>query len=226
MKSIILIIHIAAGSFALLSGLVAIIATKGKTLHIAAGKIYFWSILMVAISAIGLSIYSLDLFLFSIALFTLQLAGMGFRIYQLRNQYKDYVKPAGVDWFLGVAPLFVNITILVWGVWYIIGSNYFGLTGIIFGSIGLIYSLLWLSILKKPPAENAFWVLFHIQTMGASYIAISTAFIVVNVNFLDPLFIWLAPSIIGTALIIYTAKRWKRKLTISAISGKKIHSSA
>ena len=51
---------------------------------------------------------------------------------------------------------------------------------------------------KKRPKG---WLLFHISGMGGSYIALVTAFLIVQVGTGAPLIVWLIPTIIGTPII-------------------------
>lgn len=49
------IFHVAAGSVALASGATALIAKKGGSLHRSSGKVFFWSMLLMAVSGIILA---------------------------------------------------------------------------------------------------------------------------------------------------------------------------
>ena len=49
---ILLPIHIAAGSVALLSAASALLTEKGKKFHVLIGKAYFWSMVIIFLTAI------------------------------------------------------------------------------------------------------------------------------------------------------------------------------
>ncbi len=51
------------------------------------------------------------------------------------------------------------------------------------------------------------WSLAHIAGMGGAYTATVTAFLVVNIGFLSKPVIFIAPSLIGTALIAWMSVR-------------------
>ena len=59
------IIHIAVGSIALLSGLLAIIFRNKEKTHKPFGKIYFWSMTIIFFTAIYMSVLHQNIFLFS-----------------------------------------------------------------------------------------------------------------------------------------------------------------
>jgi uncharacterized membrane protein len=54
--SLLLIIHIAGGTIALISGLFAMLTVKGSKNHRLAGKIYFWGMTAVFIGAVIVAI--------------------------------------------------------------------------------------------------------------------------------------------------------------------------
>ena len=63
---IILIIHIIAGAIALLGGLLAIIFRNNVKKHKPVGKIYFFAMTVIFLSAIFLSIFKSNVFLFCV----------------------------------------------------------------------------------------------------------------------------------------------------------------
>ena len=58
------------------------------------------------------------------------------------------------------------------------------------------------------------WLLKHISRMGGSFIATSTAFLLVNTS-IEPVWVmWLLPTVIGTPMIVVTSRKWKKKLSL------------
>ena len=77
--TLILIAHIAAGFTALFTGLIAIWAVKGGKTHILSGRIYYYAMVLVAITAVLLAVFKSLTFLFSIAVFSFYLTFTGYR---------------------------------------------------------------------------------------------------------------------------------------------------
>ena len=67
---ILLSIHILAGSVALVSAASALLTEKGKKFHVLIGKAYFWSMVIIFLTAIPMSIITGNVFLFLIAIFS------------------------------------------------------------------------------------------------------------------------------------------------------------
>jgi hypothetical protein len=58
------------------------------------------------------------------------------------------------------------------------------------------------------------WLLKHISRMGGSFIATSTAFLLVNTS-IEPIWVmWLLPTAIGTPMIIVASRKWRKKLKV------------
>ena len=69
----------------------------------------------------------------------------------------------------------------------------------------------------KKFVKNA-WLYDHISRMGGSFIATSTAFLLVNIQ-IEPVWVmWLLPTIVGTPMIVLASRNWKNKL-----EGKKVN---
>ena len=61
---ILLPIHILAGTIALLCAALAVSSEKGKRLHMISGRIYFWGMATIFLTAIPMSIISSTFFCF------------------------------------------------------------------------------------------------------------------------------------------------------------------
>ena len=80
---IFLIIHIAFGGMALVTGLLAILSKKGNRIHRGGGKIFVGSMVLTSVSAILLSFLNPNPFLMAIGFFSLYLTIAGW-IWALR----------------------------------------------------------------------------------------------------------------------------------------------
>ncbi len=206
-----LIVHIAGGATALIAGFVAMVAAKGGNLHRTSGRFFFWGMTLSCSSALYLGIAHLNPFLLVIAVFSYQTVAMGYRVLYLKRLHTGTVKPVIVDWLIGIVPAIFNISIFCWGIYEAVNSRYFGITGIVFGSIGLLNSFNWLKQFYFPPREKQHWLFAHFQGFGGAYIAATTAFLVVNINVLPGLLVWLSPTVVGATLITLTSIKYKRK---------------
>ena len=202
-------LHIAGGFLALAIGLVAMFTAKGSKAHKMSGKIYVWGMTAACGSAFYMAIAKPNPFLLMIGVFSYQLVAMGYRAVYLKKLHVKPIAPNWLDWTIGLVPMLVNTIMTIWGIRTIMTGNIFGVTGLVFGAIGVTLAVSWLRQFFKRPVEKNHWVLRHFQNMGGAYIATSTAFLVVNVHFLPPLIIWLAPTIIGTAIMYVITSKYK-----------------
>lgn len=209
-----LLIHVISGFAALGTGLSALIAPKGKRLHVLSGRIFYYLMLSVAITAVVVSTVKLNLFLLLIA---------GFAFYQNVSGYRSVrnkaIRPRATDWFVtGVGLLTaismiltLNTILLVFG----------GISLFLVGSDIRTYSL----VLKGKPVPRLAWLSRHIGMMMGSYIATVTAFVVVNVQHIEPEWIpWLLPTVVGVPLMQYwTWKYTRRKQPVNVPATEKQH---
>ncbi|MEL7833425.1 hypothetical protein [Fodinibius sp. Rm-B-1B1-1] len=231
MIHIFLVIHIIAGFAALVTGFIAITTQKGKGWHIYSGRLYFWSMIIVAITAIILSAVRPNLFLLFISLFSFYLTWSGYRAIRWKNNPLPGIAHI-FDRLL--VPLFFAAGIAMIGlalgaIFELLHHPLLQKTKIIILVFGIIFAALtgrdlalrigWLVKTKFQ------WMFEHIQGMLAAYIATFTAFLVVNVTFLPMAVVWLAPTVIGTPVIAYWVRKYKRKFNrpnpSSKQSGKK-----
>lgn len=198
--SLILGVHIAAGTTALVTGFISIVSKKGQFIHRSSGKVYFWSMLVVALSAALMSLVKqLDFFLM-LSMFAGYAAFAGYRSILNKSRRANLL-----DWLMLAAALITCI--------FMIASGNMVLT--IFGTI---FTLLSVSdardFFRKDPSvfQQKRWLAVHISRMMTAYIATTTAFLVVNVSDEMPqqlnVIIWLAPTLAFTPLILYFVRKY------------------
>ena len=208
-----LIIHIAGGGTSLIAGFIAMMIEKGSPLHRKAGKFFFWGMTAACAAAVYLSVAHPNPFLLMIAVFSYQLVATGYRSLWLKKLFTGTVKPKPVDWLIGVVPTIFNISILIWGIDRVSHGNNFGITGIVFGVIGLLFAFNWLRGFFVPPKLKQHWLFSHFRGFGAAYIAATTAFLVVNIKFLPSLLVWLSPTVVGTIIITIVTISYRKKFS-------------
>ncbi|MBT1696676.1 DUF2306 domain-containing protein [Fulvivirgaceae bacterium PWU4] len=213
---ILLIIHIAGGTTALVSGLISMLTRKGGTAHRRAGKIYCWGMSAVFISAVILSLAKDNIFLLLVGFFSYYLTVRGYRILYLKNL------PAGqkamvIDWLItGLAGLFI-LALTGWGIFLLTLGHNMGIVAVAFAFIGSLFVRKDIRQFVRPPQEKMHWWYGHISSMGGSYISALTAFIVTNIQLPEYQWVlWLLPSVVGTMLILRTIRHYKTRFNKQA----------
>jgi len=201
--------HIAGGSLALVSGSISLLSRKGGKSHVSIGKVFYYAMAMVFITALFLSLYKDIVFLLMISFFSFYQVFYGYRSVRLKQDKTIY-------WLdilaAGISGLF-NLWLLVYGVYLLINGNWFGTAAIIFGLIGaqLVYSNIR-KIYKEPESEFH-WLYAHIAGMSGGFIAALTAFLVVNVQYEQfAIITWLLPTVVGVPFLLKTIRKYRRKL--------------
>ena len=224
MLKMILYLHIAGGSAALLSMFIPMVTRKGGLTHRRSGWVFVGGMTIVSITALALSVarYLFDprpeakafaLFLFYIAILTG--AGVSSGIRALRT--KDRTIARSHAWDIGLAAL-LTLTALAMAA-YGIRSGKALFVG--FSVIGLVNGVRGLKYCLRPPAHRMHWWFEHMSSMLGSCIAATTAFLVVNAPQAGlsrlSLIVWFAPVVIGgPAIAIWTAY-YKRRFANSVM---------
>ncbi|MEP7264136.1 MAG: hypothetical protein ABI772_06555 [Bacteroidota bacterium] len=208
---IILIVHIICGSIALLSGPVAMLNQTGNNLHRLSGKLFFYAMSVVFVTAIYLSIVHHLLFLFLIAIFSYYNIVIAYRALYLKKLGNGQ-KPKLIDWIITIITSVLHGSLIVWGIYvsFIMGQS-FGSVAVIFGSIGGLMNIRAFKHYINGYREKNDWLIVHISGMIAGYIAATTAFLVNVITFQPSFILWLAPSVIFVPYIIYTTRKFKKK---------------
>lgn len=197
--STLLVVHIAAGSLALIAGTTAAIAQKGSTLHKNVGLVFYWAMLATACTALVVSQLPTheNWMLFGVGGFTLQMTLTGRRVVHARKH--------GSTWFdyavLAMGGLFAVYMAFI-GISSLIAGNTFGIVSCVFSAVSFLYVWLdirWLFFV----AIKTVWLGNHITRMVGALIAAYTAFLVVNIQVGFPLnlAVWLAPTLVGSIFI-------------------------
>ena len=128
----VLTIHILFGAVALFVAPAAMLTRKGGLWHRRWGKIYFWSMAVVAVTAVGLSLIRSGLFFLLVALFSFYLAFTGYRVLYRKIPRQRATK---TDWIAVSAVLGGSLTLLIYGIYPCSLSL---IVAIVFGAIGLV----------------------------------------------------------------------------------------
>lgn len=208
-----LLLHIAAGTFALLSGPMAIAFKHGGKVHRIAGKIFFYAMMTVAVSATVVGIAHKDYFLLIVAVFSAYLVSSGYRILYLKKLSKGQ-KPQVIDWVITAAMFAFSLLFISYGAYIaLVFKNSFSIVLFTFGAISFGLVLKDKKIYTANNLEKNYWLYTHIIKMIAGNIAAFTAFLVVNIHFQPNFIVWILPSFIGGLVIRYYTTLYRKKLT-------------
>lgn len=198
-------IHIAAGSAALLGALIAIVAPKGGATHRGAGKVFFWGMAGVFVTAVAMAAVSGNLFLLLIALFSFYLAFAGWRF---------AVNRAGVaktlDWIAIGVMIAAGLGMGALAMVYARQDNPQWVTLAVFGALALALGAADALAYRAGAVRGAARLRRHLTNMMGGAIATITAVLVVNVEVEPAWALWIAPTIALTPLIVW----WNLKLAL------------
>jgi len=212
-----LAIHVAAGALALVVAPVAMVTAKGGPTHRRWGKVYYWAMAVVALTAVVVALWRPNPFLALVAVFSFYFAFTGRRVL-LHKRPERGERATALDWGAAVAAVIASVGLVVLGVvqpgavWVKLGT-----VAVVFGVLGLVFAGLQLRRFARPPADPARWWFTHMSGMLGSYLAAVTAFSVVNFTFMPTTLRWLWPTLLGTPLIVlwvaYYRRRFQRRRT-------------
>ncbi len=195
-----LIAHVASGTVALIAAFAAVSVTKGSPRHNLVGRVYFWAMMAVAVTAIPVSIARPNALLFLVALFSAYMAYAGWRLGKKARAVPSRVPV--VEW----AMLIVAIGMIGYGATMVFTGKPMGWALAAFGGIGLQFAIEdireWRKDITFPQRMSR-----HLQHMLGGTIATITAVLVQQVvprlGDGNPwaVVVWLAPTVIITPLI-------------------------
>ena len=196
--------HILAGFISLGIAYVLLFIKKGNKRHKKLGMIYVYGMSTIFVTAIPLSLLGeFNPFLFVIAIFSFYLAFSGYRQGRDRNGAREQIDKALGIFITATSILFYSMAVSL----YLIEDSMW-ITSVIFGSIALVFSIndfRRMKIVERPNFYDK--TNLHLNLMLAGTIATTTAFIVTIEPFSTLWLNWVAPTIVGTPIIIYFSNR-------------------
>src|SRR2546427_1938023 len=195
------LVHVAAGALALFVAPIPMLTAKGGRTHRRWGKVYFWAMAVVALTAVILAAWRPVVFLALLAVFSFYSAFYGYRAL-LRKRPREGQGALPLDWTAAVVMLAASMGMAVFGIvrpspaWERVG-----VVPVVFGAFGMVLAGLDFWRFGWPPADRHARWFAHMRGMLGSYIATVTAFSVVNFTFLPTAVRWLSPIVVGTPLI-------------------------
>ncbi len=196
-----LALHITAGFTALITAFIAIFSKLldvSHKWHVYSGRIYFWAMLVIFVTAIPMSLLHPNLFLFLISIFSFYFALSGWRLAKNRRG-----TPERIDWTRSAAMLVTALVMMLYGIYMLMSKNTMGITILVFGLLGAYSSYRDLNRLRAGGLKGQARIAEHLSSMMGATIATLTAFIVTNFTFEPEFVLWLAPTALMVPLIIW-----------------------
>jgi hypothetical protein len=211
----ILLIHQYAGMLSFVVAPLAMLAAKGSRAHRRWGKLFFFSTLVVCLTAILASVIRPNTLMALVAVFSFHLAATGYRALSLKKLHEGQRMAFG-DYLLHGTATIVNLSLFIWGALNLsFGSaSDTGILFLIFGGIGLF--MVWRTVHQfyKRSVDKREWVFMHISGLMGSYIATVSAFSAVNMTFIKPMWLqWLWPTLLGVPLMIRWMNHYRREFS-------------
>lgn len=205
---VLIYIHATFGGIALLAGLVSTIAKKGKTIHRKFGLIFFYSMMLSGVIAMIVAVLPNheSPFLFAVGIFSLYFVLTGNRALKFKRRNPDLK----IDKWISISMIITGFLMITLP---IILTNSTHIVLLVFGIVGMIFSIKDLVLYKNPDRLRKGWLKLHLGKMLSGYIAATTAFVVVN-QFFPSFYGWFIPGIIGGLVIAY----WSRKINKKTVS--------
>jgi uncharacterized membrane protein len=211
-----LAVHVAAGSIALASMAIPMVAPKGGRIHRRAGWVFVASMAVVSVTALLMSAGRIMFdprpdakefggFLLVVALLTGAAVSAGVRVLRFKNR-----TAARIHWWDTGLPLVLGATSLALAVY---GLTHHQTLFVAFGGLGLLNAAGSLRYWLQAPAAPMHWWFQHMNGMLAGCIAATTAFLVIGGGRLGiwPLVAWLAPAAVGAPAIALWTQYYKRR---------------
>jgi hypothetical protein len=213
-----LVLHIAAGTVALVSMWIPMFAKKGGGLHRTVGKVFVAAMTIVSATALALAgtrFFSdptpqgrrAGLFLLFVSVLTASSVSTGVRVLRAKNR----VGPHLHWWDLGLSGLLAVASVAAAVHGAMTGQALF----VAFAGIGLLSGGGQLAYWLRRPRSPMHWWFEHMNSMLGACIAATTAFLVVNAQRWGletfSLIVWLAPAIIGTPAIAIWTRYYRRR---------------
>ena len=207
---ILIYIHAAFGGFALLAGLVSIIAKKGKNIHRKSGLIFFYSMMLSGIIAMIVAVLPNheSPFLFAVGIFSLYFVLTGNRALNFKRKNPDLK----FDKLISIIMITTGVLMILLP---IILTKSINIVLVVYAIVGIIFSVSDLILFRNPERLRKGWLKLHLGKMLGGYISATTAFVVVN-EFFPSFYGWFIPGIVGGFVIAY----WMRKMNKKTVAIK------
>jgi uncharacterized membrane protein len=193
---IMLILHIISGFTALTCGLFSMLNKKGARNHRLTGKLFFYGMTGVFVTATFLSIAKNIPFLFMVGFFSYYLTCSGYRALYLKKLHLQQ-QPAPLDWVISVTGMVSGLALATFSYFWFTQRGMWGAVPLSFGVFCFLSGWKDLRRFYHRPDNKQHWFFSHGSRMGGAFAATVTAFIVVNVKIGSlSWLLWILPGVL------------------------------
>lgn len=207
-------LHGFVGLIALVMAPLAMVVKKGGDWHRLWGRVYFWSMAGVSLSAALMCMVTENILMLLVAVFSFHMAASGYRALYLKDLHKG-LKPGMWDMVLHGSAGLVNAGMFIWGVAHLL-LGHRGAWPVIFTVFGTVGLLLVVSQVRRfytTRQDKQQWLYSHMVGFLASYIATVSAFSAVNLDMIRPVALqWLWPTVLGSPLIALWVRYYQGRM--------------
>lgn len=177
------------------------------------GKIYFWGMTTIFVTAVIISWAHVNIFLFCVSFFTYYSCLTAYRSLRLKKLHLDQ-QPSKLDWAIEVFFGLMHVSFVCFAIYlFLNGNQSFGTISLVFGLLGLRGNYINIKRLRKQLEYRNYWLIAHISGMLGSYIGAITAFVVNNSAHIPvpTVVLWLGPAVFLAPLIVFETRKHKKK---------------
>ncbi|RZJ88278.1 MAG: hypothetical protein EOO20_14045 [Chryseobacterium sp.] len=204
-----IIIHVVAGSIALLLGILALTSRKGGKWHKRSGDYFLILLIIVVLTGlIGVFIFKRNTFLLIITVLSAYYGFSGYRILQTKTN-----KPKWIDILVAL----ISLTSVSYFLYYFKSMGMYWSPIIIYSTVGALLFIITYDVLRYLIPEKTYrnmWMYEHIFKMIGAFTALLSAFSGTVFYNYQPYSQFL-PSVFGTFLqigfIVFYIRKFKRK---------------
>jgi len=201
------VFHIGTGGIALVVAPLAMATVKGGRAHRMWGKVYFWAMAAVSLSAAIIAIWRPLVFLGLLSIFSFYSAFRGYRILTLKKS------PASLlDWSAAAGLLAAGVGLVILAIWTPASIRLPSpMVALVFGLLAAKGAISDMRSFSAGAKIKMGWWYAHMEGMLVSYIAALTAFSAVNFESFPRAIVWLWPTAVGAPIIMIWTSYYRRK---------------
>lgn len=208
-----LAVHIAAGLSCFVLAPLVLAVTKGGPQHRRWGKVYFWSMGLLAGTALPIALFRPVLFLALVAILSFYLTFSGYRVLRLKGLANGENAKA-IDWVAAILAFAACACLAGFALFRPAWVQHAGIAAIVLGALGMRGAAADMFRFWRKPTQKMFWLFVHFEKFIASYIAVWAAFSAVTLSQVFPhggYLILLWPVTVGLPAIVATVIYYKQK---------------